>query len=162
MARAVIELFGVLTGFLLNPKQHAHPIYKNQPEKNMSHVAMQTLVCPVCGKEHHHNAAILLHKQLKDIKPENTYGGFGLCEKDEGLFMDGYIALIAAIPHHEGDTLKMEDASRTGKICHLHRTVFNNMFDTEVSRETPFVFIEPDALDLLEEKAKSANEYEKE
>lgn len=128
----------------------------------MSNVAMQTLVCPVCGKEHHHNAAILLHKKLKDIKPEQTYGGLGLCEKDEGLFMDGYLALIAATSPNEGDTLKMEDAVRTGQICHLHRTVFNSMFNTEVSRETPFVFIEPEALELLAEKAKSANEYEKE
>lgn len=59
----------------------------------MSHVALTTHRCPVCGKIHSRNADVLLHRRLKDIAGENTLGLPKLCEEH---FKEGFICIIEA------------------------------------------------------------------
>ena len=118
----------------------------------MSHVAMAKKICDVCGVVHEFNTEILIHKQLKDIDPDKTITGYGLCEEHQKLFDEGYIALVAAnvlASEVKNGIVKREDTQPTGELAHVRRTVFNKMFDTQVDDGLPLVYVEPEVIKML-------------
>ena len=97
----------------------------------MSHVALTTYRCPVCGVIHSRNADVLLHKRMRDIKPEETFGGLRLCEEH---FKEGFSCLIEAIPLEDG-------YQPTGNLAHVRHEAAVHIFkDFDISHE--FVFVE--------------------
>ena len=115
----------------------------------MSHVAMAEHICPICLTKHTYNTEILLHKQLKDIPEDRRVTGYGLCEEHQRLADEGYIALVEATAPKEGNTLKQEEALRTGRIAHLKRDVFSEVFDQEAP-DLDMVFVDVGVLDMLD------------
>jgi len=100
-------------------------------------VEMERFQCPVCGNIHQHNEGILISKNLKPIKQENTVTGVSLCEEDNKMFEEGYIAAIEIDESKsvvENDTVKPNEAHRTGNIIHIRRRVFSDIFEVA---ETP-------------------------
>ena len=97
----------------------------------MSHVALTTYRCPVCGITHSRNADVLLHKRMRDIKPEETFGGLRLCEEH---FKEGFSCLIEADPVNDGYL-------HTGNLGHVRHEAAVQIFkDFDISHE--FVFVE--------------------
>jgi hypothetical protein len=114
-------------------------------------VAMATHKCPICGKDHQHNTEILMHKQGRAIPKDLPASDWSLCKKDELLFKSNYIALIETEnnPEDESQRLQMEDAIRTGRLAHLKRHAFEQVFNTEIGPDCSFVFIDAEAMDKL-------------
>jgi hypothetical protein len=100
-------------------------------------------VCEVCGIVHSHTNTILLSKTLRSIPKDKRIVGYELCEPCSKLNEDGYLAL--AVVHECStrgkDKLKQEDADRTGDIMHIRRTMFHEMFDTNIPDTLAMVFI---------------------
>lgn len=115
----------------------------------MSHVAMAEHICPVCLNKHTHNTKILLHKRLGNIPKDKRVTGYGLCEEHQRLADEGYIALVEAQAPEESNTLKQEDALRTGRIAHLKRDAFAEVFDQEAP-DLDMVFVNEGVLDILD------------
>lgn len=115
----------------------------------MSHVAMAEHICVVCGTKHTHNTEILIHKQLKDIPKDERITGYGLCEEHQRLADEGYIALVEVQALKEGNTLKQEEALRTGRIAHLKRDKFSEVFD-QGAPDLDMIFVGVGVLDVLE------------
>ena len=114
---------------------------------NTDYVKMEKHVCVVCGHTYD-TGAILLHKQLRSIKEDVT--GNGLCPDDQKKFNDGYIALVAVSNKGTSNTLKQEEAYRTGTIIHMKEEVFFNMVQqTPPSPRLPLVFIEEKVVELI-------------
>lgn len=118
--------------------------------RDNSFVAMGQHLCPVCGKTHD-SGEILLHKNLRPIQDDKRVTGYGLCPDDQKLFDDGYIALVEAKGPAYSNNLKMEDAYRTGKLAHLKREAFSNVFNVPAPADLPMVFVEPGVIDQLAE-----------
>ena len=120
----------------------------------MSYVEMERNICPVCGITHRHNTGILLNTMLKDIKPENTVTGYGLCEKDEKLKENGYIALIGVSNGGTKDILKFQEAERTGDLLHIRKEALASIIDSKsIPDDLDFMFISDEALQEIK------NEY---
>jgi hypothetical protein len=113
-----------------------------------SHVSLEAHVCPVCGKKHQTNS-ILLDKRLRASMEKETVTGYGMCGPCEELNKRGYIALVEVDNKGTGDTMKMENANRTGRIAHLRRTVFNQIFNTTVSATLPMVFVDSEVISKI-------------
>ncbi len=118
-----------------------------------NYVRMATKLCPVCGIEHDHSDEILMNKWLREIQVDKTCTGWGLCKVHEKLFQDGYIAMVAVSNTSTGETLKQENALRTGEIMHLKREAFNNIFDVQIPDIQELVFIDPEVITLVKEMA---------
>lgn len=128
---------------------------------NNDFVAMAEHVCPICGIKHTYGTEILLHKQLKKIPKDQRVTGYGLCEEHQKLLDDGYIALVAvnnAPTQADNAVLKVENADRTGDILHLRKTIFNEMFNTTISDEQKFVFIDKEVCEILKKESKRLEE----
>ena len=101
-----------------------------------SHVTMEQLQCVVCGKEFD-SGNILLDTRMRKQFEMKTTTGYGLCDEHKKLHNDGYIALIVCDESKSkpnGDTVKPEDAYRTGEVIHVRRTAFKKIF-TGISAE---------------------------
>lgn len=118
-----------------------------------SHVTLERRVCNVCAKEYD-TGALLLDKRLRPVFDHYTVTGFGLCETCEKLHKDGFIALVECdetksnIQHDK--ILKQKDAYRTGRIAHLRRSVFSQVFNTPLDDKLPMVFVDSGVIDKLE------------
>lgn len=115
-------------------------------------VAMAEHICPICGCKHTHNTEVLIDKHLREIPEDKRVTGYGLCEEHQKLFDDGFVALIPVtnIPTEDTNaTLNFNDADRIGGFIHLRKTVFNDIFNTEVSAEQELVFVDKEVCDML-------------
>ncbi len=64
---------------------------------------------------------------------------------------EGYVALVECDPARSGnpvDTLHTRKAYRTGKVAHLKRALFADLFDRPLAPYLPFVFVEPGVIDM--------------
>lgn len=127
-----------------------------------SHVSMEQHVCQVCGIKFD-TGSLLLDRRLRDSMERYTTTGWGLCPEHQKLFDDGYVALVECDPQRSGmtsstDRLKPENAYRTGRIAHLRRSVFADIFDTPVEADLPLVFIEPGVIEQLQAMEKSSED----
>lgn len=103
-------------------------------------------VCPVCGKTPDKLSKIELKRILQLQDPAN----WGLCEKDQKQFDEGYIALIEVhMPRDQKmkpGQLMEKDVSRTGKIVHLRREIAEQYFQVPIGPERPLAYISHDVV----------------
>jgi hypothetical protein len=118
-----------------------------------SHVSLEQHVCLVCGAAFD-TGSILLDKRLRPSMKRHTATGWGLCPEHQKLFDDGYVALVECDPQRSGahgaERMKPEQAYRTGRLAHLRRTVFADVFNVPVEDKLPCVFVEPGVIERLE------------
>lgn len=118
-----------------------------------SHVSLEQHVCLVCGTSFD-TGAILLDRRLRASMGRFTATGWGLCPEHQKLFDDGFVALIECDPQRSGaqagGRLRPEQAYRTGKVAHLRRSVFVNVFNAPIDDKQACVFIEPGVIDQLQ------------
>lgn len=122
--------------------------------KDNGFVAMATKQCPVCGAMHKYNTEILIHKKLRNIDEDKTFTGHGLCKEHSELFDKGYTAFVSIdlskSTVSDDNTIKAENAYRTGRIIHIRKEVFSQLFNIEVPENLPMQFIDDEAADMLE------------
>ncbi|MEY2343166.1 ATPase [Acidithiobacillus sp. IBUN Pt1247-S3] len=114
-----------------------------------SHVSLEQHVCLVCGKAFD-TGAILLDKRLRAGMEHHTTTGWGLCPEHQKLSDDGFVALVECDPQRSGPhggRMKPEQAYRTGRLAHLRRTVFVQMFNVPIDDKHACVFVEPGVID---------------
>lgn len=114
----------------------------------MSYVEMEKHVCEICGNQYD-TGSILLHRQMRNIK--NPLTGTGICPACEKLKDEEYIALIEVINKpNSSNTLKQEEANRTGTIMHIRRHVFQKVFNVP-DNGLSMVFVEPLVIKALKQ-----------
>ena len=84
----------------------------------------------------------------------HTKTGWGLCPEHQKLADDGFVALVECDPQRSGSQadgrMKPEQAYRTGRLAHLRRTVFAQVFNVPIADEQACVFVEPGVIDHLQ------------
>jgi hypothetical protein len=83
----------------------------------------------------------------------NTVTGWGLCPEHQQLFTKGFVALVECDPQRSGPptgNLKPEQAYRTGRLAHLKREVFAQVFNVLIADRQPCVFVEPGVIERLQ------------
>src|SRR3546814_3280550 len=97
--------------------------------------------------------AILLDKRLRASMERHTKTGWGLCPEHQKLSDDGFVALVECDPQRSGSQaggrMKPEQAYRTGRLAHLRRTVFAQVFNVPIADEQACVFVEPGVIDQV-------------
>ncbi|RLM14206.1 ATPase [Gibbsiella quercinecans] len=119
-----------------------------------SHVSLEQHVCLVCGTNFD-TGNILLDKRLRASMDRYTTTAWGLCSEHQRLFDEGYIALVECDPQRSGSPsktglLKPEQAYRTGRLAHLKRDVFTDMFNVSITTNQACVFVEPGVIERLQ------------
>jgi hypothetical protein len=117
-----------------------------------SHVSLEQHACLVCGASFD-TGAILLDKRLRASMKQHTVTGWGLCPEHQKLFDDGFVALVECDPQRSGshgERMKPEQVYRTGRLAHLRRTVFANVFNVPIEDKLPCVFVEPGVIERLQ------------
>ena len=117
-----------------------------------SYVTLEQQVCVVCNQEFD-TGALLLDKRLRERFDMHTVTGYGWCESCTEKREQGFIALVEVDPTKStasGDRMQLEDAYRTGTICHIKREIAINIFDTVDDDSPPLMFVEPDVVKYLE------------
>ena len=117
------------------------------PDK--SFVSMEQHQCVVCGKLFD-TGSILMDKRLQPVFDRSTVTDRGICPEHEKLHAEGYVALVECTAPSNRNTLKLEDAVRTGKIAHIKRDVFSKIFNAPCDPKLPMMFIDPEAMAKLE------------
>ena len=117
-----------------------------------SHVSMEQHVCLVCGVAFD-TGAILLDKRLRASMERHTVTGWGLCAEHQQLTDDGFVALVECDPQRSGSPggrLKPEQAYRTGRLAHIKRHVFTQVFNVPIEANQACVFVEPGVIEQLQ------------
>ncbi|MBL8297792.1 MAG: ATPase [Rhodanobacteraceae bacterium] len=125
-----------------------------------SYVSLEQRLCLVCGAAFE-TGAILLDQRLRASLERHTTTGWGLCADDQKRFDDGFVALVECDPRRSGSMagatrVKPEHAYRTGRLAHLRRTVFTQLFHVPIEDVQACVFVEPGVIDRLESMAAPA------
>mgnify|MGYP000035305619 CR=1 FL=1 len=122
-----------------------------------SHVGMGHQQCLICGTKH--DEAVLLDKRLRKTLTRDMLTGNDSCPECSGRLKEGYIALLGVDPERsvpDGNTLRPENAHRTGDLLWIKKDIAKNMFNMK-SVDTPFMFIEPEGIKQLTKMAEAAN-----
>lgn len=119
-----------------------------------SHVSLEQHVCLVCGTRFD-TGAILLDRRLRASMERHTATGWGLCPEHQKLFDDGFVALVECDPQRSGSPagggrVKPEQAYRTGRLAHLKREAFAQVFNVPIAADQPCVFVEPGVIEQLQ------------
>lgn len=96
-----------------------------------SYVTMEQKLCPICGTKHDTDA-LLLDTRMRDKFEMKTVSGYGLCKECQSKRDNEYIALVVCDETKSniaGDTLKMENAYRTGEIFHIKKEAAKQIFN---------------------------------
>lgn len=112
-----------------------------------SYVGMLHHLCPVCA-EKNGQTDLVLDRRLRDTFEMDNYQMGDMCEECQEKFDNGYIALVEANGSHTKSHMKQEEAARTGRIFHIKREVFEDLFNVS-HEDKPLVFIEPELGDIL-------------
>ncbi len=118
-----------------------------------SHVSIAQHICLVCGAAFE-TGSILLDRRLRASMEHHTKTDWGLCPEHQKLADDGFVALVECDPQRSGSQadgrMKPEQAYRTGRLAHLRRTVFAQVFNVPIADEQACVFVEPGVIDHLQ------------
>ncbi|EPK7593154.1 ATPase [Pseudomonas sp. HMSC066A08] len=119
-----------------------------------SHVSLEQHVCLVCGVRFD-TGALLLDRRLRASMERHTATGWGLCPEHQKLSDDGFVALIECDPQRSGSPagggrVKPEQAYRTGRLAHLKREAFAQVFNVLIAADQPCVFVEPGVIEQLQ------------
>jgi hypothetical protein len=128
-----------------------------QPEivmNDKSHVSLEQHVCLVCGTRFD-TGAVLLDRRLRASMERHTATGWGLCPEHQKLSDDGFVALVECDPQRSGSPagggrVKPEQAYRTGRLAHLKREAFAQVFNVPIAADQPCVFVEPGVIEQLQ------------
>lgn len=104
-------------------------------DADKSYVGMGHLVCPVCHEKH--GESVLLDKRLRNTLTRNTFLGYELCPNHLKM-SEEYVALVETTGRPRRDS----NAQFTGQTAHLSWAVADQIFDVEMNRNYPFVFVE--------------------
>jgi len=118
-----------------------------------NYVTMEYKQCPVCGTLHTHDCGVLIDMKMRDIEPNHegkVVTGLGYCKKHQKLADDDFVTLVECDNTHGNDTLKMEDANRTGNVGHIKRHIFNDIFDVDLPSNQDFLFADSEVLDMIQ------------
>jgi hypothetical protein len=124
-----------------------------------SHVSLEQHVCLVCGVAFD-TGNLLLDKRLRASMERHTATGWGLCPEHQRLADDGFVALVECDPQRSGSPggrLKPEQAYRTGRLAHLKRHVFTQVFNVPIEANQACVFVEPGVIEQLQAMAPPAS-----
>lgn len=117
-------------------------------KENLSHVGMNAAICMVCGKKH--TTGILLDMYMRKSLPRETVTHYELCPECKTQ-AETHVCLIEA--EDEGkETLKPEEAKRTGRLVWVSRNLSTKLFKAEIP---VMAFVDKMLMDWLEEQAKS-------
>ena len=119
-----------------------------------SHVSLEQHVCLVCGTRFD-TGAILLDRRLRASMERHTATGWGLCPEHQKLSDEGFVALVECDPQRSGSPagggrVKPEQAYRTGRLAHLKREAFAQVFNVPIAADQPCVFVEPGVIEQLQ------------
>ncbi len=118
-----------------------------------SYVSMEQHLCAVCGVPYD-TGNLLLDRRLRASMARHTTTGWGLCPEHQRLHSEGYVALVECDLRRRGDAavgrMRPEQAYRTGRIAHLRREVFGQVFDVPVAADQAMVFVEPGVIERLQ------------
>ena len=119
-----------------------------------SHVSLEQHVCLVCGTRFD-TGGVLLDRRLRASMERHTATGWGLCPEHQKLSDDGFVALGECDPQRSGSPagggrVKPEQAYRTGRLAHLKREAFAQVFDVPIAADQPCVFVEPGVIEQLQ------------
>lgn len=125
-----------------------------------SYVSLEQHVCLVCGSRFE-TGSILLDRRLRASMEHHTATGWGLCPEHQKLSDDGFVALVECDPERSGSptggiNVKPEQVHRTGRLAHLRREVFGQVFDVPLRENQPCVFVEPGVIERLQAMAVQA------
>lgn len=127
-----------------------------------SHVSLEQHVCLVCGVSFD-TGSILLDKRLRASMRRHTVTGWGLCAEHQRLFDAGFVALVECDPQRSGSIgdgchMRPEQAYRTGRLAHLKRDVFAQVFNVPVAVDQSCAFVEPGVIEQLQAMVVSASD----
>lgn len=119
-----------------------------------SHVSLEQHVCLVCGTRFD-TGAVLLYRRLRASMERHTATGWGLCPEHQKLSDEGFVALVECDPQRSGSPagggrVKPEQAYRTGRLAHLKREAFAQVFNVPIAADQPCVFVEPGVIEQLQ------------
>ncbi|SFN99786.1 hypothetical protein SAMN05443579_101213 [Variovorax sp. PDC80] len=117
-----------------------------------SHVSLEQHVCLVCGVPFD-TGNLLLDKRLRASMERHTATGWGLCAEHQKLADEGFVALVECDPQRSessGGRLKPEQAYRTGRLAHIKRNLFTQLFNVPIEANQPCVFVEPGVIEQLQ------------
>ena len=122
-----------------------------------SHVSLEQQVCVVCGTPFD-TGNILLDRRLRPTLERNTVTGWGMCVEHERLRTEGFVALVECDPRKSGvcagtQRLQPERAYRTGRLAHLKREVFAQVFNGGIDADQALVFVEIGVIDHVQRLA---------
>lgn len=117
-------------------------------------VALAKEICPACGETH--DGPILMNTLLTPnnaAKVRELHGkpiGFHMCNRCQEIIDNGGIFLVEIDPEKSsgkpGDTLKQEDAYRTGRMWGIKSEALAKVFNIPLQ---PIMFIGPDVAEQL-------------
>lgn len=120
---------------------------------NKSHVSLEQHACLVCGASFD-TGNLLLDRRLRASMERHTVTGWGLCPEHQQLADDGFVALVECDPvrsnAQRAGHIKPEHAYRTGRLAHLRRTVFTQIFNAPLADRQACVFVEPGVIEQLQ------------
>lgn len=109
----------------------------------------------ICGAKFDSGEIILDQRMLKSLEPK-TVTGYGLCSVDEKRYKDGFVAVVGVDPIKSrmgrgGETLKAEDAYRTGNVAHVRASAWSKLFNVPAPETAdgslrPFVFADDEVV----------------
>ncbi len=124
-----------------------------------SHVSLEQHACLVCGATFD-TGNILLDRRLRASMERHTTTGWGLCAEHQKLADDGFVALVECDPQRSGSSggrLKPEQAYRTGRVAHIKRHAFIQVFNLPIEANPPCVFVEPGVIEQLQAMVAAAS-----
>lgn len=120
---------------------------------NKSYVSLEQHACLVCGVAYD-TGNLLLDRRLRESMKRYTVTGWGLCAEHARMFSEGYIALVECDPTRSNpsgaDRVKPEHAHRTGRLAHVRRHVFTQVFNVTLADDQSCVFVEPGVIERLQ------------
>lgn len=115
-----------------------------------SYVSLERKVCPVCGEEFD-SGALFLDKRMRESMEHHTITGWALCPEHQRLFDEGYVALVG-IDKLQSRGSRPGEVWRTGKLAHIRRSVWPNVFNVPLDDKLPLVWVENDVIEKLKER----------
>lgn len=113
-----------------------------------SYVTLEQNVCKVCCQEYD-TGALLMDKRMQDKFEQHTTTGWGMCPEHTKVIEDGYVILIGASGEGDGQTMRPEDADRTGVVLYLKKEVAEKVFNIDIE---DVAFVDAEVVKLLKDK----------
>lgn len=119
-----------------------------------SYVSLEQHVCPVCGTTFD-TGNILFDRRLVSKMDRHTVTAFELCPEHMQLFNDGFVALVECDPQRsniQADTnqISPSEVYRTGRIAHLKRDKYAQVFNVPIKDSQPLVFVGTGVIEQLQ------------